>query len=209
MAIQQTSHPDDSTWHGDPPLLLSDPSVVQVLFKNVNGLIKGDDSSGYDEWRQTGGVDMHQRGLNILGFAETNTKMTTQRKEALKSNLTAPHCKMQTSSSNIPCSTRYLPGGTLTLVDSSLSMYVRGQGSDPSGMGRWSWIRLQRLGLPDLIIVTAYRVCNSNNGHAKQTAYLQQCSHSRIAQCAIPGKLSSWTSGDSSGDTSNKSTPSW
>ena len=53
MAIQQTSHPDDSTWHGDPPLLLSDPSVVQVLFKNVNGLIKGDDSSGYDEWRHS------------------------------------------------------------------------------------------------------------------------------------------------------------
>ena len=113
-------NPDDSTWHGDPPLLLPDPSVVQVLFKNVNGLIKGDDSSGYDEWRQTGGVDMHQRGLNILGFAEINTKMTTQRKEALKSNLTAPHCKMQTSCSNIPCSTRHLPGGTLTILDKGI-----------------------------------------------------------------------------------------
>ena len=60
------------------------------------------------------------------------------------------------------------------MVDSSLSMYVRGQGTDPSGMGRWSWIRLQRLGLPDLIIVTAYRVCISSNVHAKQTAHLQQ-----------------------------------
>ena len=97
MTLQPTCNPDDSSWHGDAPLLKADPSVVQVLFKNVNGLLKSDDSIAYDEWRHTGGVDMQQRGLNILGFAEINTKMTTQRKEALKSNLTAPHCKMQTS----------------------------------------------------------------------------------------------------------------
>ena len=49
VAIQQTPNPDDSTWHGDPPLLLSDPSVVQVLFKKLDwedGL--GSDSRDWD-----------------------------------------------------------------------------------------------------------------------------------------------------------------
>ena len=56
----------------------------------------------------------------------------------------------------------------------STDLLLFNQELDPSGMGRWSWIRLQRLGLPDLIIVTAYRVCISNNAHARQTAHLQQ-----------------------------------
>ena len=70
----------------------------------------------------------------------------------------------------------YQPGGTAAIANSRLSARLKGKGSDPRGLGRWTWIRC---GDDDRIHTTffsVYRPCTPS-ASAGTTTYDQHCRH--------------------------------
>jgi hypothetical protein len=93
-----------------------------------------------------------------FGFAETNTthrgryyeKWHSITKKIFKTSPTI------TSESDIIYDQHYKPGGTLTTVVGKWQSRVSERGTDNSGLGRWSFIRLSS-NKKSIVIVTAYK----------------------------------------------------
>ena len=64
-------------------------------------------------------------------------------------------------------------GGTATLLFNKVTSAIAGTGYDSSGLGHWSWARLQGRGNWTTTIITAYNPCKSNN-ERPSTVYTQQ-----------------------------------
>jgi hypothetical protein len=61
------------------------------------------------------------------------------------------------------------------------------RGSDPHGLGHWSFIRLHGKHDTSVVVVTAYRVCNDNIGKAgTSTAFHQEWHLLRLDGCSSP-----------------------
>ncbi|KAL7536733.1 hypothetical protein ACHAXR_007367 [Thalassiosira sp. AJA248-18] len=69
-------------------------------------------------------------------------------------------------------------GGTATLVTNQLAAYVIKNGTDPTGLGRWSWYLLE--GEPGVrtYVITAYALCG-NDSCGESTVFQQ---HERLIQ---------------------------
>eukprot|EP00978_Attheya_sp_CCMP212_P024070 scaffold75064_cov55-Attheya_sp.AAC.2 len=123
-----------------------------------------------------------------FSFTDTNLKWTPEQTRAAQ-NLGKYWFKqfsLQTSSSNDPTIRKaYQPGGTCTGITNNLAGRITKQGSDPSGMGRWSYFCLEGQTLPQnmtqepikrkIYVVTAYCVvqpASASPGH--ETAFMQQ-----------------------------------
>jgi len=81
-----------------------------------------------------------------------------------------------TTTSDIPFTSHYKPGGTLCTAVGQWASHVADTGQDPHGLGRWSYILLRTRNERGLIIATAYRVCQNARGEQAGpiTAYTQQ-----------------------------------
>ena len=65
------------------------------------------------------------------------------------------------------------PGGTATMSFRTISKTTNSTRKDPSGLGRWSWIKLTGKRGVSKIITTAYNPCQSKISQPK-TVYAQQ-----------------------------------
>jgi hypothetical protein len=91
------------------------------------------------------------------------------------------------STSSLRSRTPYKPGGTLTGISNELCGRFQSSGSDPHGLGRWSFIQLTAKDGKSLVVVTAYRVCNANIGTSgASTAFHQQWNLLRQKGILIP-----------------------
>jgi hypothetical protein len=69
----------------------------------------------------------------------------------------------------------YQPGGTFTAVSGNLTSRVVNKGTDPFGLGRWSFINHQGKESKLLTIITAYRVCKTTpSSVGEKRAFKQQ-----------------------------------
>ena len=81
---------------------------------------------------------------------------------------------------------KYQPGGTFGFAVDFLAEQVDDTGKDPTGLGRWCWMKLVGHNGPTTRIITAYQPCRSGPTHLR-AAYNQQRQHFRERgnqQCA-------------------------
>jgi hypothetical protein len=86
------------------------------------------------------------------------------------------------STSKLRSTTPYKPGGTCMGISNELCGRYQTSGSDPHGLGRWSFMQLYGKDGHSLVVITAYRVCNANIGTTgASTAFHQQWNLLRTA----------------------------
>ena len=180
-ALTPTSTPTQA-W-GDsmnpiPPLL--QPSTLRIAFQNARGIYT---YQNWSEWIHTCRFINHHN-IGIFGTVETNTQWTTESKHQMhtlaKRHLTTPRT-IATSCSQHPSQSPYQPGGSLLLSSARWTRRCHQASADPSGMGRWTHLRLE--GKHNIIvnILCVYRVClpTRDETSTSNTAYLQQSRHLR------------------------------
>ena len=115
---------------------------------------------------------------------ETNIYWNEDHKHTMQSitrkHLTTPR-SVATSCSTHQSRHPFQPGGSLLLSSGRWTRRCHRVSSDPSGMGRWTHIRLEGQNNTVINIVSAYRVClpTRKESHNSNTAYLQQLRHLR------------------------------
>ena len=141
--IYQTTLDDEreNIPHGDSPEE-KNPEHDRWYLQNIHGI---NTELNWIEWR-TQMKELKERQVDGFSFTETNLKWTPEQIKAAR-NLGKYWFKqfsLQTSSSNDPTTRKaYQPGGTCTGITNNLAGRITKQGSDPSGMGRWSYFCLE------------------------------------------------------------------
>ena len=176
---REDTDPTNEAW-GDPMTSKAD-NCYRICFENINGLgfdvhhnIKQD---RFITWARENEVD-------AMGWAELNInwRMATP-SEKLRERLRPGRWdKMSVSTAhNIHEKlTKYQPGGVSLVTFDQLSQRVSSSGSDPSGLGRWTW-QCIRCRTRNIRIVTAYQP-NITIGEEKQTVYAQHKRYLRYIQ---------------------------
>jgi hypothetical protein len=116
-------------------------------------------------------------GVGALCLPETNTNWTLLSSQSQLARITRPIWKnssTQTSHINENFESIYEPGGTLTMICENWASRIVEKGSDPFGLGRWSYFILQRKGDIRIAIVTAYQVCSATLSSLGPTTYTMQ-----------------------------------
>jgi hypothetical protein len=85
------------------------------------------------------------------------------------------HHRLITSSSTAAALHAYLPGGTATLVTNGFTGRIANSGSDPRGLGRWTYVRIKGKSNARILVVTIYQVCKTTiQAAGDSTAFSQQ-----------------------------------
>ena len=162
-----------------------DHDDFRVVWQNHNGFKRVNDT--LPSWAAT--MDF-LRGLNtsLFGFTEPNLqwdkKLLANAKDTQRRFF--DHGYLVTSESELKFPTSYKPGGTCIGVNGKWTTRMTGQGVDPSGQGRWSYIILSGRAT-DVMFISAYRVCQKAGAKVGPlTSYAQQWTMSRVAGKATP-----------------------
>ena len=162
---------------------VSNAGHIRVIFQNIQGtsnFAKDDKLRKFSNWLVT-------EGVGIALTAEMNIHWPTIPKghrwrDILREASPAGHFSSvawnakQPRSSNSPCQ----HGGCAVSILGQTAHSARTSGMDKTGLGRWAWCRIQgrarttrshdkedtdtRLPTQDLIVVSAYRLCNAGRG---------------------------------------------
>ena len=84
------------------------------------------------------------------------------------------HSHSITSERDIEWSDIYKPGGTAIITLPLFSLSITTSGSDPTGLGRWSYITISSRDNNKLTIISAYRVCQKSIKHAGASTNIRQ-----------------------------------
>ncbi len=158
------------------------PSTLRLAFQNARGIYT---YQNWSEWIHTCRF-INQHHIGIFGTVETNTQWTTESKHQMhslaKRHLTTPRT-IATSCSHHPTSSPYQPGGSLLLSSGRWTRRCHQASADPTGMGRWTHLRLEGKHKIIVNILCVYRVClpTRHETSTSNTAYLQQSRHLRNA----------------------------
>ena len=167
---------DPQTEHWGDAMQQKPEGTYRICFENINGLgfdvhhnIKQD---RFITWARENEID-------AMGWAEVNLnwRMMTPSEKLRERLRQGKWDKLSVSTAhNIHEKlTRYQPGGVSLITFDHLSHRVSSSGSDPSGMGRWTWQTI-RCKTRNIQLVTAYQP-NITVGDDKQTVYAQQKRH--------------------------------
>jgi hypothetical protein len=144
--------------------IMEDTNEDTILFHNINGIKEE------TNWHQISKT-MAELNVSIFGFAEINQTLRqgAQHKWVQVTRKFFSHSKMIHSESDITMD-GYKPGGTITTITGKWQARVSEKGTDESGLGRWSYLKVSS-NRKAIIIKTAYRPCAS---HGPSTAWMQQ-----------------------------------
>ena len=172
----QTNPPWGDTMISIP--LLDQPTTLRLAFQNARGIRT---NNTWSEWNHAC-TYIRKHNISILGTVETNihwnhdTKQTMQ--QITRKHLTTPR-SVATSCSVQRSKHLFQPGGSLLLTSGRWTRRCHQVSSDPTGMGRWTHVRLEGQNNTIINIVSAYRVCLPSRSETttSNTAYLQQVRH--------------------------------
>ena len=162
----------DEPW-GHLPEEIDTSAVFRVLLQNPNGLkfSEGDDLARYSF------SEAYHLGVGALCLPETNTNWNIPSSLSKLSRIIRPIWQSsctQTSHINDEFENIYQPGGTLTTICNNWTSRILEKGSDPYGLGRWSFFILQGKGTVKIAIITAYQVCSATLSSLGPTTYARQ-----------------------------------
>ena len=110
-------------------------------------------------------------------MAETNTNWKHQSSKTSFQATKKRHWKHShsiTSETDIEWSDIYKPGGTAIITLPPFSPSITTSGSDPTGLGRWSYITISGRDNIKLTIISAYRVYQKTIKHAGPSTNIRQ-----------------------------------
>jgi Reverse transcriptase (RNA-dependent DNA polymerase) len=155
-AYMSSTHHNQTTWGDSLPK--PQKNTFRVYFQNINGLHLQRPNNNLLFNLES----MQQMEVGLFGWAETNTNWLNPATQSLfrqSANKILNTTKITFSTSSIPTTSKYKPGGTCTtLVGKWGGRATQEAGADPTGMGRWSYITLQGKNTTSITIITAYRV---------------------------------------------------
>ncbi len=148
-------------------------SALRIVLQNPNGLnLKRD--SDFETCTRT----CEAIGAGLICFSETNFNWKVKHLASMMVNIirkTWRTTAVQMSHHSETFKSSYQPGGTLTIVTDRWVSRITSRGTDPFGMGRWSYILLRGNKGEKIMIVTAYRVCKAPaSSLGEKTASIQQ-----------------------------------
>jgi hypothetical protein len=147
----------EDVWGHFPEVIDSD-LTLRLFFNNPNGLKLTSDPTSVQY-----SLSLIQAiGAGVISIAEANVNWSNLRVSNTFRNIIRKiwkHSTYVTSHHNGPTTGEIQPSGTLTLVNSNWTSRVIEKGSDPYGMGRWSYVLMRGKDGKRILIVTAYRVC--------------------------------------------------
>ena len=149
---------------------------VRIYFQNVKGKLCTEKGVGENEIA----TEASHINVSIMGMAETNTNWdTTNARQICRKNWSKTFTGLAMEAT---CSSRgqtpgkiYHPGGAALLVTGTWTGRISMKGSDPKGLGRWSYMTLQGKRGTSITIISAYQVNKDSicRNHSN-TAYFQQ-----------------------------------
>jgi hypothetical protein len=146
----------------------------RIFFININGISSASEFLALQDALDS----LIANGVDIFGFSETNLdwlKHTIRDKCGKICNDFFGASFLSTSTSSLRSNRNYKPGGTCTGLTKQYCGRFQQSGSDPHGLGRWSFIRLLGKDGKSVVIVTAYRVCRATIGKTgTSTAFHQE-----------------------------------
>jgi hypothetical protein len=155
----------------------------RLAFLNPDGLPVPMNGAKYQELSEF--IDRHS--IDALGISEHNLNIThlpSFQSWAERRRKFPPHYAMITSNQHTAARQPFLPGGTAVMAFHSLLPRAYQRGDDPSGLGRWSWLRIRGKDM-QCRIVQGYRpnIPNVNSKHS--TVYAQ---HEAYFRCKGDGR---------------------
>jgi hypothetical protein len=170
----EVSDSDPNTW-GHTPESIDTSSTFRILLQNPNGI-----KPSVTEPEFLFGLHLcHEIGIGAICLAETNLNWNNSQHHVSLHRCLFRNWKATKFQTLVPEERilgNYQPGRTATIVTDRWTSRVVTSGSDPLGLGRWSFIVLRGKQDTNICIVTAYRVCNDKYTGPK-TAYQQQRRH--------------------------------
>jgi len=173
----RTINPDkDEVW-GHHIEEIDIDTTICLFFNNPNGLKLTTDPQSIQYSLSL----LSSLGAGGICLAETNINwgnyQVSQRFWSLIKQ-TWQHSTYTTSHGEGPIVGEIQPGGTLTTIMNKWTSRVLERGTDPFGMGRWTYITLRGKEGRKILLVTAYRVCvQSPSSVGPTTSTNQQFQH--------------------------------
>jgi hypothetical protein len=162
----------NATW-GHHPEQINTHKTLRVIFQNPRGLKLTTDPIGTQF-----GFSMAQAiGAGALCLAETNVNWSMRTIETKFKGIlqkTWQHTSSITSNTEDNFSEDHQPGGTLAMVCGNWTYRVIEKGTDPFGLGRWTYIVLRGKGASKILLVSAYRVFQQSISTAGETTAMMQ-----------------------------------
>ena len=129
---------------------------IRIAFQNIRGITRNEDiPSEIDA--------MHALGIDIMGMSETNCPWTPTTKVEYDLFMKEVFGPSRTLYSSAPATSdsNYQPGGTLLTVHGKTTGRLAASGTDP--WGRFCWAQLRGRRDEGIVIICAYRVCQSQS----------------------------------------------
>jgi hypothetical protein len=171
----QTTLPQNrktNAYWGDQRPETKNDSNFRAYFQNVNTLpLHQDEAAPIYQF-------LADQGVDLFAFAETNTEWLNKAtlgkfQQSVRKQWT--HHQTSTSTSSTAFEGTRKPGGTAMGTVGKWSCSFEERGSDPAGLGRWSYIRIRGRQNRQVVFVTAYQVSQKYGTHVgPTTAYHQQ-----------------------------------
>ena len=150
-------------------------AVYRVLLQNTNGIDPRPENYNFQLSLNT----CFDHCIAFLSLTETNLEwLKFNNRDNMKQSLKKwwDGAVFQTSTSSIPFSENYKPGGTASIVcGNHWVARIIEKGSDASGLGRWTYIGLQGDPYTKILHITWYLICKQGVASAgDKTAFKQQ-----------------------------------
>lgn len=144
-------------------------TYIRIGYQNIHGIT-------WKEGLPTEIEAMEDLGVDIMGMTETNCPWTPQSKAEYDVHMKQVFGTSRTLYGSAPGGTgNYQPGGTLLTINGHTTGRIAQSGTDP--WGRFCWYQLRGRRDEGVLIICAYRVCQTTPGHCGPfTAYQQQVS---------------------------------
>lgn len=164
--------PNKNTHWGDP-LNDKQPNTIRLFFQNINSI----QCYSMEKTKQSM-INLQHIGADIIGLAETciNWKVKSN-KHNISTTIrgTYKHHAMSIPTIATATNSKYLPGGTLSLVTDKWANRVIEKITDTDEMGRWTGFKLRLNCTTNLYYITGYRPPNIDIRHSgKNTTARQQ-----------------------------------
>lgn len=156
-------------------------NYIRIAFQNIRGITRNEDLPVELD-------AMHELGIDIMGMSETNCPWTPQSRTEYDLFMKEIFGPSRTIYSSAPATSdsNYQPGGTLLTIHGNSVGRIAASGTDP--WGRFCWTQLRGRRDEGVVIISAYRVCQSQSTTTAgpYTAYQQQYTLMREAGIVAP-----------------------
>jgi hypothetical protein len=170
----------NTPWGPDARAHLND-DAFRIIFGNQNGFPRV--KNALPSWAST--MDfLSSINASLFAFSEPNLQWDSTLLHEAKTlqRRFFSHGQLVTSESDLQFPTSYKPGGTCIGVNGKWTTRITDRGVDPTGQGRWSYVTISGRDAPDIMFISAYRVCQRAGSKAGPlTAYAQQWTMSYVA----------------------------